>query len=93
MLSNLIGNNPAVMLLAPFLPHGGSVGPLGAALALGTGFSCNVIVFGSLAGIIVVEQAAARGITISLGEFCRAGVPVALACLAMGYVWIRLLGA
>ena len=93
VLSNLIGNNPAVMLLAPFLPHGGTVGPLGAALALGTGFSSNVIVFGSLAGIIVVEQAAARGITISLGEFCRAGVPVALACLAMGYVWIRLLGA
>ncbi|MBL9059516.1 MAG: hypothetical protein JNK88_05785, partial [Mangrovicoccus sp.] len=48
VLSNLIGNNPAVMLLAPFLPHSGTVGPLGAALALGTGFSSNVIVFGSL---------------------------------------------
>ena len=80
------------MLLAPFLPHAGEAGPLGAALALGTGFSSNVIVFGSLAGIIVVEQAAARGVTITLGEFCRAGIPVAVACLVLGYGWIVLLG-
>ncbi|MGZ7246291.1 hypothetical protein ACXWO4_09540, partial [Streptococcus pyogenes] len=41
---------------------------------------------------IVVEQAASRGIPISLGEFCRAGVPVALACLALGLVWVLVLG-
>ncbi len=92
VLSNIVGNNPAVMLLAPFLPHGGDAASLGAALALGTGFSSNLIVFGSLAGIIVVEQAASRGIPISLGEFCRAGVPVALACLALGLVWVLFLG-
>jgi Na+/H+ antiporter NhaD/arsenite permease-like protein len=91
VLSNIVGNNPAVMLLVPFLPHGGDTAPLGAALALGTGFSSNLIVFGSLAGIIVVEQAAARGVPISLGEFCRAGIPVALACLALGLFWVLLL--
>ncbi|GLK72083.1 transporter [Ancylobacter dichloromethanicus] len=92
-LSNIVGNNPAVMLLIPFLTPGGDAEALGAALALGTGFSSNLIVFGSLAGIIVVEQAAACGVRISFGEFARAGVPVTLACMAMAAGWIVLIGA
>ncbi len=94
-LSNIVGNNPAVMLLVPFLQpgtHGAEANALGAALALGTGFSSNLIVFGSLAGIIVVEQAAACGIKISFGEFARAGVPVTLACVVLAIGWILLLG-
>ncbi|WP_428032449.1 SLC13 family permease [Ancylobacter sp.] len=92
ILSNIVGNNPAVMLLIPFLTPGGDAEALGAALALGTGFSSNLIVFGSLAGIIVVEQAAACGVRISFGEFARAGVPVTLACMAMAAGWIALIG-
>lgn len=87
-LSNVIGNNPAVMLLIPYLGGSGDHDALAAALALGTGFSSNMIVFGSLAGIIVVEQAKARGITLSFAEFARAGLPVALACTAMAALWI-----
>ena len=70
------------------LPPAGGWILLGAALALGTGFSSNLIVFGSLAGIIVVEQAAKQGVPIGFGEFARAGLPVALACLALAAVWI-----
>ncbi|MFG1400502.1 ArsB/NhaD family transporter [Xanthobacter sediminis] len=95
VLSNIVGNNPAVMLLVPFLDAGGSAAradALGAALALGTGFSSNLIVFGSLAGIIVVEQAAVCGIRISFGEFARAGVPVAVACMVLAAGWIMLIG-
>lgn len=91
VLSNVVGNNPAVMLLVPFLDPGHSASladGLGAALALGTGFSSNLIVFGSLAGIIVVEQAAACGVKISFGEFARAGVPVVAACVLLAVAWI-----
>ncbi|WP_371348570.1 SLC13 family permease [Ancylobacter sp. IITR112] len=93
VLSNIVGNNPAVILLVPFLDPAGDAEALGAALALGTGFSSNLIVFGSLAGIIVVEQAAACGVKISFGEFARAGVPVTLACMAMAAGWIALIAA
>ena len=62
VLSNVVGNNPAVMLIVPYLGAGGDRDALGAALALGTGFSSNLVVFGSLAGIIVVEEAARRGV-------------------------------
>jgi len=92
VLSNIVGNNPAVMLLVPFLTPGAEADALGAALALGTGFSSNLIVFGSLAGIIVVEQAEACNVRISFGEFARAGIPVTLATMAMAAAWILLLG-
>lgn len=92
VLSNIVGNNPAVMLLVPFLTPGAEADALGAALALGTGFSSNLIVFGSLAGIIVVEQAAACGVRISFGEFARAGVPATIACMALAALWIVAIG-
>jgi Na+/H+ antiporter NhaD/arsenite permease-like protein len=91
VLSNIVGNNPAVMLLVPYLGTGGDPEALGAALALGTGFSSNLVVFGSLAGIIVVEEAAKQGVKISFGEFSRAGVPAALACMALAAAWIAIL--
>lgn len=93
VLSDAVGNNPAVMLLVPSLGTGGPVDAMGAALALGTGFSGNLIVFGSLAGIIVVEAAAKQGVKISFGEFCRAGVPVTAACMVVAAVWIACLAA
>ncbi len=88
VLSNIVGNNPAVMLL---LPHatGANPGLTATAMALGTGFASNAIVFGSLAGIIVVEQAHKRGVDISFREFSRTGLPVACASmlLAVGWIW------
>lgn len=91
VLSNIVGNNPTVMLLVPYLHGDGATDALGAALALGTGFSSNLIIFGSLAGIIVVEQAAACGIKISFKEFARAGIPVTLATMLMAALWILLI--
>lgn len=88
VLSNVVGNNPAVMLAAPFLDGAARPEALGAAIALGTGFSSNLVIFGSLAGIIVAEQGRAHGVEISFRAFSRAGLPVALACLALAAGWI-----
>jgi len=49
------------------------------------------VVFGSLAGIIVVQAAGAHGIRISFSEFTRAGALVTLLCLALAAGWILLL--
>lgn len=91
VLSNLVGNNPAVMLLVPYLHTGAGADALGAALVLGTGFSSNMIIFGSLAGIIVVEQAGARGIKISFAEFARTGIVVMVLCMIIAALWILFL--
>jgi Na+/H+ antiporter NhaD/arsenite permease-like protein len=49
------------------------------------------VVFGSLAGIIVVEEAAKRGAPVSLAEFSRAGVPVSLISMLVAAGWLLLL--
>ncbi len=78
----------AVMLAAPFLTGAAQPEALGAAIALGTGFSSNAVIFGSLAGIIVAEQGKKNGITIGFAEFAKAGVPTSLLCLLLAAGWI-----
>ncbi|WP_374448550.1 SLC13 family permease [Providencia sp.] len=90
VLSTIVGNNPSVMLLVPFLTPDGNADSLGAALVLGSGFSSNLLVFGSLAGIIVVEQAAAYGVKISFSEFAKSGGIVAALCMMLAAIWVVL---
>ncbi len=87
-LSNIVGNNPTVMLLVPYLDVGANVNALCAALVLGTGFSSNMVIFGSLAGIVVVEQSKACGVEISFMDYAKAGIPVALICVLLSAFWI-----
>jgi Na+/H+ antiporter NhaD/arsenite permease-like protein len=86
-LSNVVSNVPAVMLLLPFAEH-----PLGGAvLALFSTLAGNLLIVGSIANIIVVDQAARYGITISWREHARVGVPVTLLSLAVAGAWLWLL--
>jgi Na+/H+ antiporter NhaD/arsenite permease-like protein len=86
LLSDIVGNTPAVILLGPYLEGIND----GIAVTLASGFSSNLIVFGSLATIIVVEAAKDRGIVISFAEFSRVGVPIALITLAFAFGWVVL---
>ena len=86
VLSNLVSNVPAVMLL---LPH--ATGPLGGpVLALSSTLAGNLIIVGSIANIIVVDQAARHGVRIGWGRHARVGVPVTLATLALAALWLWL---
>lgn len=91
-LSDIVGNNPAALLVTPYLSR---TDPelAGAAMALGSAFSSNVVVFGSLAGMIVVQTAEKHGVRISLGEFSRAGIPVTVLCILLGIGWLLFLMA
>lgn len=92
VLSNIVGNNPTVMLLVPYLDAGAAhAHALCAALALGTGFSSNMVIFGSIAGIVVVEQSKRCGVEISFMDFAKAGVPVSLTCLVLAGFWVYFL--
>jgi Na+/H+ antiporter NhaD/arsenite permease-like protein len=86
ILSNLVSNVPAVMLLLP-----ASSGPqAGAVLALASTFAGNLLIVGSIANIIVVEQARARGVAIDWRVHARAGVPVTLVTLTVAAMWLWL---
>jgi len=88
VLSNIVSNVPAVMLLLPLATH-----PLaGPVLALTSTLAGNLLIVGSIANIIVVDSAARRGVRIDWHRHARIGVPVTLATLAItaGYLWLRL---
>jgi len=88
LLSNVVSNVPAVMLLIPLVEH-----PIGGPLlALVSTLAGNLLIVGSIANIIVVDAAARRGIRIDWRTHARVGVPVTLVTLAIcaGYLRLRL---
>jgi Na+/H+ antiporter NhaD/arsenite permease-like protein len=83
VLSNLVSNVPAVMLLLPAATQPFS-GPM---LALVSTLAGNLVIVGSIANIIVVDAARRRGIAIDWRRHARTGVPVTLATLAITAAW------
>ena len=86
ILSNIVSNVPAVMLLLRFL-HGASA-EAWYVLALASTFAGNLITLGSIANLIVIEQARGYGVNLTFREHARTGVPVTLASLGMIVVWL-----
>jgi len=88
LLSNLVSNVPATMLLLP-VAH-----PLdGPLLALSSTLAGNLIVVGSIANIIVIDQAQRLGVRISWLEHARVGVPVSVLTLLIAAGWLWLLAS
>jgi Na+/H+ antiporter NhaD/arsenite permease-like protein len=90
VLSNIVSNVPAVMLLKSIVagfpnPQAGWI-----ALAMASTLAGNLTITGSVANIIVVEGAAAGGVRIGFREYARVGVPVTIATLAFGTAWVWL---
>jgi Na+/H+ antiporter NhaD/arsenite permease-like protein len=87
LLSNLVSNVPAVMLLLPTA----SGMQAGTVLALASTLAGNLFIVGSIANIIVVHEAERRGIVIDWRRHARVGVPVTLATLGITgvYLWLR----
>lgn len=88
LLSNLVSNVPAVMLLLPAATH-----PMaGTLLALASTLAGNLLIVGSIANIIVVDAAERRGLRIDWRVHARVGIPVTLATLALAwlFLWLRL---
>jgi Na+/H+ antiporter NhaD/arsenite permease-like protein len=90
VLSNLVSNVPAVILLVRFLDP--TMPVQWYALAVASTFAGNLILIGSIANLIVVEQARHCGIEIGFGEHARVGVPATLASLLVLWGWIEWVG-
>jgi Na+/H+ antiporter NhaD/arsenite permease-like protein len=88
-LSNLIGNSAAVMLLLKVADAAHP--PMAYVLALANSFGGSLIIPGSVANIIVVQQAREMGIDISFRDFARLGVPVTVAAMASLLAWVALM--
>lgn len=87
VLSNLVSNVPAVMLLLPVASHE-LAGPV---LALASTLAGNLLIVGSIANLIVVDQARLLGVEIDWRTHARVGIPVTLATLVLAAAWLLLI--
>jgi Na+/H+ antiporter NhaD/arsenite permease-like protein len=86
VLSNVVSNVPAVMLLLPAATEPFS-GPM---LALVSTLAGNLLLVGSIANLIVADAARRRGIALHWRTHARTGVPVALVTLLVAALWFVL---
>ncbi len=86
LLSNMVSNVPATMLLIRFLdptqPQQWYV------LALSSTFAGNLITIGSIANLIVIEQARNLGVAIDFKTHARVGIAVTAWSLLVLAAWI-----
>ena len=83
ILSNLVSNVPAVLLFKPLYPMLGGSPALAMLIASASTYAGNLTVVGSIANLIVIEQARFRKINLGFFEYLRVGVPITLVTLAI----------
>lgn len=90
LLSNLISNVPAVILLAPFVESLGMTS-LWLALAASSTLAGNATILGAAANIIVAEGGERHGVDLPFWKFLKAGLPITIATLLVSMVMLELM--
>ncbi len=90
LLSNLVSNVPAVLLFKPLMDVTPYKEPAWLALAMSSTLAGNLTVLGSVANLIVVENARRAGTEIGFFEFLKVGVPLTIATTLVGVAWLSL---
>jgi Na+/H+ antiporter NhaD/arsenite permease-like protein len=88
VLSNLVSNVPAVLVLKPFVQALPDPRPAWLALAMASTLAGNLTILGSVANLIVVERARQARIEIGFWTYLKLGVPVTLITIAIGVAWL-----
>lgn len=90
IMSNLVSNVPAVLLLRSVIPTLPDPTAGWLTLAAASTLAGNLTLLGSVANLIVAESARKRGVQLSFGEYTRAGALITLISLALGLLWIEI---
>jgi len=87
VLSNIVSNVPAVLLLKFFVPAADAAA-WWKALALFSTLAGNLTITGSIANLIVVEIAKRQGVVMAPREYIKVGLPLTLITTVFGIVWL-----
>jgi Na+/H+ antiporter NhaD/arsenite permease-like protein len=90
VLSNLVSNVPAVLLIKPFVAPLRDHNTAWLVIAMASTLAGNFTVLGSIANLIVVQRAAASGVVIGFWDYFRVGAPLTIITLAIGTLWLWL---
>jgi Na+/H+ antiporter NhaD/arsenite permease-like protein len=87
ILSNLVSNVPAVMLLKSLVSEFANPHSAWLTLAMASTLAGNLTITGSVANIIVVERARKEAV-ITFFDYFRIGLPVTILTLLFGWFWL-----
>ncbi len=87
LLSNLVSNVPAVMLLKSLVPGFAHARTAWLVLAMASTLAGNLTITGSVANIIVVETAKPE-IHVGFWDYFRVGLPITVATMLVGWAWL-----
>jgi Na+/H+ antiporter NhaD/arsenite permease-like protein len=88
VLSNIVSNVPAVLLLKPVVLSSGEPTRSWLLLATASTLAGNLTILGSVANVIVVEMARRERIEIGFLAYCRVGVPLTILTLLIGWLFL-----
>ena len=91
IISQFISNVPFVALFQPLILQAGGGTARLMALAAGSTISGNLTILGAASNVIIIQQAEARGETITFTEFAKVGVPLTLIQIAMYAIFVTLI--
>ncbi|MGH7086240.1 MAG: anion transporter, partial [Acetobacteraceae bacterium] len=84
VLSNLVSNVPAVLVLRRFVEHLADPTHAWLVVAMASTLAGNFTILGSVANLIVVQGARARDVEIGFGAYFRVGAPLTILTIAVG---------
>jgi Na+/H+ antiporter NhaD/arsenite permease-like protein len=87
LLSNLVSNVPAVLVFKPFVGLLANPQRAWLTLAMSSTLAGNLTILGSVANLIVVQQARRR-VKIGFWEYFRVGAPLSAITILLGAAWI-----
>ena len=88
ILSNVVSNVPAVLALKPFIPTLQNPQRAWLIVAMSSTLAGNLTLLGSVANLIVAEQAQKAGSPMSFLAYFKVGLPLTLVTLAAGTAWL-----
>ena len=91
IFSNVVSNVPAVLLFRPLYPILGARRATAMLIASTSTYAGNLTVVGSIANLIVIEQARLRKINVTFTDYLRVGVAITLITLAINTAFLMLL--
>jgi Na+/H+ antiporter NhaD/arsenite permease-like protein len=89
LLSNLVSNVPAVLMLKPFVAALPEPRAPWLTLAMAATLAGNFTILGSVANLIVVERARRHDIAIGFWTYFKLGAPLTLVTIAIGVLLLR----
>ena len=90
VLSNLVSNVPAVLLFKPLMEVMPQKELAWLALSMSSTLAGNLTILGSVANLIVVENARRAGTDLGFVEYLKVGVPLTVLTTLVGVAWLAL---